>query len=191
MKLLATMAIVLATVSAGCSTPSKTAQSAATPAKESAQEMAMPVPVPDINRHSRLLASDPAQHIPKAKVYRMNGDYADRVPITLGPDGTILSYPATTDITPSQAPIQLADGWWLDRRGITPQSVFTRYTYSEYASLPATPTSQELKDAIIPGAWPYDVTTLPMTTSEAVADTAAVNAWIRANTPMLTLPKEE
>lgn len=120
---------------------------------------------------------------PKATAYRMSGDYADNVPITLGPDGSIISYPAPTDLTDRSTPIPLADGWWLDRRGITANSVFTRYTYSQYRALAAPPAPDRLRAAIIPGARVTVVQTLPMSLSQALADTAAVNAALTRLAP--------
>lgn len=115
---------------------------------------------------------------PKAVAYRMSGDYADNVPVTLAADGAIISYPAPGDLTDLSAPLPLADGWWLDRRGISANSVFTRYTYSEYRALPAAPTPAELKASVIPGARVTATLQLPMTVSKATADTAAANAAI-------------
>lgn len=120
---------------------------------------------------------------PKAVAYRMSGDYADNVPVTLAADGAIITYPAPTDLTDRSAPLPLADGWWLDRRGISANSVFTRYTYSEYRALPAAPTPAELKASVIPGARVTVTLQLPMTVAEATADTAAANAAISRLTP--------
>lgn len=120
---------------------------------------------------------------PKAVAYRMSGDYADNVPVTLAPDGTIISYPAPGDLTDRSAPLPLADGWWLDRRGISANSVFTRYTYGEYRALPVAPTPAELKASVIPGARVTVTLQLPMTVAEATADTAAANAAISRLAP--------
>lgn len=113
------------------------------------------------------------QALPKAVVYKMSGDYAENVPVQVNPQGDITSFPAPTDVR-GQQPVKLIDGWYLDRRGIGPNSVFTTYTYAEYSKLPSTPTLKELKAAIIPGARVTDCRQLPMTASEAAADTAAV-----------------
>ena len=120
---------------------------------------------------------------PKAVAYRMSGDYADNVPVTLAADGVIISYPAPGDLTDRSAPLPLTDGWWLDRRGISANSVFTRYTYSEYRALPATPTPAELKASVIPGARVTVTLQLPMTVAEATADTAAANAALSRLAP--------
>ncbi len=120
---------------------------------------------------------------PKAVAYRMSGDYAGNVPVTLAPDGAIISYPAPTDLTDRSEPLPLADGWWLDRRGISANSVFTRYTYPEYRALTAAPDPAQLKAAVIPGARVTAIVHLPMSVAEAVADTTAVNAALNRPAP--------
>lgn len=132
-----------------------------------------------IIRSEELIGNRAVGVIPKAVAYRMSGDYADKVPIMISPDGEVQSYPAPTDLV-GGTPLELADGWWLDRRGVGQGSVFTRYTYAEYAALPQAPTPKELLEAVIPGAKVTAVMRLPMTMREAEADTAAVNAFIRA-----------
>lgn len=115
--------------------------------------------------------------IPKAVAYRMSGPYADNVPVNVDAAGEIVSYPAPSDLGPDSAPVDLGDGWWLDRRGVSTGSVFTRYTYGEYRSLAAPPSLAELKSAIIPGARVTEAVALPMTLPEAEADQqAAKNA---------------
>ena len=131
---------------------------------------------------SGVIASEPhtAQATaPKAVAYRMSGPYADHVAIALNPDGTLLSYPAPTDLGASSSPVPLAGGWYLSRCGITPGSVFTRYTIDEYRALPSAPTPKELLADVIPGAKVTDFRTLPLTVAEALADTARVSALLQ------------
>lgn len=78
--------------------------------------------------------------LPHVRVYRTRADYANLVPVTL--DGTrtkIVSYPAPTDLSEAQKPVPLGDGWYWDTRGITTATVFTDYTYEQYAALPEAP----------------------------------------------------
>ena len=126
-------------------------------------------------------SSVPAGIMPKGVAYRMSGDYADNVPITLSASEEIASYPAPSDVWDGARPIPLADGWWLDRRGVGERSVFTRYTYTEYAALKSAPARSDLLASVIAGARVTEVMQLPVTTSEALADTAAVNAYIRTH----------
>ena len=88
--------------------------------------------------------------LPHVLIYKTKADYSDLVPVTMNPERTqIVSYPAKTDIRPSAKPLPLADGWYLDRRGIGPNTVFTDYTYEEYSSLEKTPTVSQLMEHII------------------------------------------
>lgn len=112
--------------------------------------------------------SGPVNFIPKASVFRMSGDYADKVGVTLDGSGNLVYYPAPTDITTSSAPLELEGGWWLNRQGLSANSVFTKWTFEEYAALPSTPTPDEIKRAVIPGARVTAMTTLPMTLQEAM-----------------------
>lgn len=101
--------------------------------------------------------------VPDAIVYQMNGDYAAYVPVTLNADRTaIVNWPAPTDITEASTPIKLAGGWYLDRRGINPNSGFLRYTYKEYSKLPASTGPAELIDKLIPEARITSIRRLPI-----------------------------
>lgn len=116
--------------------------------------------------------------IPKATAFRMSGDYAGNVAVTLGNDGQLSYFPATTDITSASRPVDLGDGWWLNRQGIGPGSVFTRYSFEEYSALPSTPSPQEIKDAIIPGARVLKMVSLPYSASEAPSHIAEIKAYL-------------
>lgn len=105
--------------------------------------------------------------LPNATAFRMSGEYANNVAVTLGPDGELIYFPAPTDITADSEPIELGQGWWLNNQGIGPNSVFTKYTFAEYAALPEVPSVEQIKLSIIPGAKVTDFIELPMTLSEA------------------------
>lgn len=176
MKPLPFMALALATASAGCSTPVATGD-AGQPRREPVSAVAVS---PSVARSGNTLPASghPSMSLPKARIYRMTGPYADNVPITIGADGQVISYPAPTDISNAQRPLPLRDGWWLDRRGVGEGSVFTRYTYAEYAALKEAPSPEDLKKAVIPGARVVGVTVLPITLEQALSDTAAVERYI-------------
>ncbi|MBD5225631.1 MAG: hypothetical protein HDS68_06680 [Bacteroidales bacterium] len=128
--------------------------------------------------------------MPKAVAYRMSGDYADNVAIALTADGeSILSYPAPTDLGKDSPPVSLGGGWWLSRCGISANSVFTTYTYATYSALKQAPSPEELLKAVIPGARVTRIERLSMTPQQALADTAAVCAELRALAPAMELPK--
>ncbi len=72
---------------------------------------------------------------PKAVIYKTNGNFSNNVPITLSADSKkLISFPAPSDITEQTAPIKLSQGYWLDRRGISPNTAFTKFTYRQYAA---------------------------------------------------------
>ncbi len=119
--------------------------------------------------------------LPKASAFRMSGDYANNVAITLDAQGNLTYFPAPSDITPSSAPVQLAEGWWLNRQGIGINSVFTKYTFEEYAALPSVPSVEELKASIIPGARVTAVISLPYAVGEAEANLPAINEFLVKN----------
>lgn len=119
--------------------------------------------------------------VPRAIIYRTNGNYDENVPITMNGD-RIISYPAPSDLT-SATPLPLANGYLLDRRGISSNTVFTTYTYPEYSAFSTAPALDALKSAIIPQARVTCIVRLPMTLHDALSDTAAVNRLIRNGLP--------
>lgn len=108
--------------------------------------------------------------VPDATVFRMSGDYAGNVAVTLNADGSLQYYPAPSDITPESAPYDLGNGWWLNRQGLSGNSVFTKWTFAEYAALPVVPTHEEIKAAVIPGARVTSFYRVPVSQSDAIAD---------------------
>lgn len=86
-------------------------------------------------------------------VYRTATDLQDKVPVTLSADGSaIVAYPHPKDLRTADGlatPLELADGWLLDRRGIGKHSAFLRMTYAEYAALDAPPALADLNEGIL------------------------------------------
>lgn len=121
----------------------------------------------------RPVIGGPVYEIPRAVVYKTNGDYFNNVTLQADSKGNIISFPAPSDVKDME-PVSLADGWLLTRRGVNASTVFTRYTYADYASLPVAPTLSELKAAIIPDAKITELKTLPMSQSEALANPSAL-----------------
>lgn len=136
-------------------------------------EEPVPVPVKD-----KAIAGAPPMMMPKALLYKTNGDYLDNLPVQLNPDGSLLSYPSPADIPAGVHPIMLADGWILNPIGVSQRTVFTRYRLEEYRALEKAPTPGEILKAVIPGAKVEITLQAPMTLQEAMADTAAVNRFI-------------
>lgn len=77
-------------------------------------------------------------------IYKMSGDYAALVPVTLNERGELSSYPDPKDLSEAAKPVALGDGWYLDNRGIGPNTAFLDYTYEQYQALPAVPTHEVL-----------------------------------------------
>jgi hypothetical protein len=130
----------------------------------------------------QLIGGLPAQAVLRTVVFKMSGDYSHNVPLTLNGDGTLASYPDPKDITANSAPVQIANGWWIDRRGVTTTTVFSSYTLEEYAALEQAPSTEQLLQSIIPGACVTALERLKITPQEALADTAAVNELIANRT---------
>lgn len=108
-----------------------------------------------------------AKSFPKAVIYKTNGDFADKVPVTLSADRkTIISYPAPSDLINRQ-PVKLAEGFYLDNKGISSNTAFTHYTYSQYAALSKAPSLSQLRHAIIPGAMVTEIVELPYPVGQA------------------------
>lgn len=86
-------------------------------------------------------------------VYKTTKDYTKNIPITLNDTkDQITSYPAITDITKNcefKVPTPLDKGFLLDNFGLSANSVYTSYTFEEYAKLEKEPTIQELMNRII------------------------------------------
>ncbi|MDE7412290.1 MAG: hypothetical protein K2N05_00685 [Muribaculaceae bacterium] len=118
--------------------------------------------------------SRPLSMVLKASAFKMTGDYSNNVAITLNSDGSLAYYPAPSDISSTSRPVDLGNGWWLNCQGISPTSVFTRYTFEEYSKLAQTPTQAELKAAIIPGAYVSEWKQLSVPASQALSNIPAI-----------------
>lgn len=134
------------------------------------------------------------QVMPKAIVYQVSGDDAmNLVPVTLSADGkSLVSYPAPSDLNEGQTPINLGDGWWLDRRGIGPNSVFTTYTYDQYEALPQAPSPQELLKHIDRNVRITRMVLLPVSAAEAASDPAVARVYTEGgfkDCTEITLPR--
>jgi hypothetical protein len=88
-----------------------------------------------------------------AIVYKTKADYSKYVPVTLSADKTqIVAYPAPKDVYYNGKlayPTALENGYWLDNRGIGPNTAFLRVTYDEYSKWPQVPKLSELYLLII------------------------------------------
>lgn len=117
--------------------------------------------------------------VPQAIIYSTNGDWYDKVPVTLNEDRTqLISFPAPSDITPEQAPVSVGEGLWLDRRGITENTAFTNWTYEEYAALERVPSPDEIMNNLIPDAKITEIIKLPITAYSANEDPMIVREMV-------------
>ncbi|MCC8112593.1 MAG: hypothetical protein LIP03_01115 [Bacteroidales bacterium] len=130
---------------------------------------------------TQTLQRQSASYIPKAVIYKTNGDYNDNVPITLSADGkSVVSFPAPTDLRENSTPLPVGNGWLLDRRGgIGINTAFLTYTYSQYRDLAQAPSVTQLLDSVIPGARVVETKTLPITYSQAISDPSLVEQYAK------------
>ncbi|MCM1331975.1 MAG: hypothetical protein NC248_05135 [Bacteroides sp.] len=156
---------------------------AACSSTKNSTETQSPIAAPQIVTKSPT-GGNPSSAVPKAVVYRTNGDFIHNVPITLSVDRkNIVSYPAPTDLSENSLPVELADGYLLDRRGINANTAFTIYTYKEYSEMENAPSLKELKDAIIGGAEVVEIIVLPMTLSQALDNIPECNTLVKDGFP--------
>lgn len=145
---------------------------------------ASPDTVPDaqLSVHEQLVpgTAPSVSAMPAAIVYKTRADYSDKVPVNIDwYTGQITGYPDPRDLHPGAKPLPLADGFLLDRRGITPSVAFTSFTYDEYSALNTVPSIEQLKQRVIDKNPLVAMYRLPMTAIEAEADTAKVNLLIK------------
>lgn len=117
--------------------------------------------------------------MPNATAFRMSGDYNNNVAVTLAPNGDLLYFPAPTDITADSEPISLGDGWWLNCQGFGANTAFTKYTFAEYAALTQTPSIEQIKLSIIPGAKVTEFVELPIKLNDAIQNPKAAAALLK------------
>lgn len=160
--------------------------------KKMTEESENPAPSVLLEGGARLNGSKPVQAIPHATAFKMNGDYARNVAITLKPDGSLAYYPAPSDITTQSSPINLGNGWWLNRQGISANSVFTTYTFEDYALLKKAPSRKELLKAVIPGSAVTEIEELPFTLEEATEQLDSIRRYLSIphRKPSILRPKK-
>lgn len=127
------------------------------------------------------MTSVTSRFVPNAVIYKTKMDYSQLVPVNL--DATksrIVSYPHPTDVSRNSTPLKLINGWLLDRRGITQNSAFTSFTYDEYSKFTNAPKIRILQEKIIDDDPFIAIIQLPISSSEAIADTAKCNDIIRS-----------
>lgn len=169
---------------AGCTSAEKAVESKTSPDAPSAQNAPVP-PQPSVMQPDVIRNGGGESALPKAMVYKTNGNYNNNVVARYNKvTRTFISFPGPTDVTVHSAPIKLADGWLLDREGmIGSNAVFLKWTYEEYHRLPAVPTIDELREAIIPGARVTEYRQLDITNTEAIQNPAQVEKLLQQQQP--------
>ena len=91
--------------------------------------------------------------LPSVLVYKTKADYSQNVPLILSEDKkTIISFPDPTDLMINgefRTPVKLSAGYLLDRKGISKNVAFLRYTYEEYSKLTKIPSTEEFGNLIL------------------------------------------
>lgn len=90
---------------------------------------------------------------PPSIIYKTKADYKEFVPVDLSEDKTrILSFPDINDMPyekESAYITELEQGYLLDERGITQNTVFLNVTYEEYSQLKEIPSEEEIFEMVI------------------------------------------
>lgn len=150
-----TATLITAALLAGCSAGKNEAGGSETAVVAGWNKDALK-PAPAVDKGQRDVAM--------TRIYKTNGDYADKVPVTLNDSRTALvSFPAPSDLV-GAAPVALDGGFLLDRRGVSANTAFTRWTYAEYSALPSAPSAEEIMKNLIPDARVTEIYSMPFAT---------------------------
>lgn len=119
-------------------------------------------------------------------IYKTRGDYKNLVPITLTPDKQhVVARPAPSDLLIGDGlstPIELADGYLLDRRGVGPTSAFVSYTYEQYFAIKGIPSEHDLLNRIV-DADPFTEMYRCDRSRCNPHDVSSMNAYIKSGKP--------
>ncbi len=133
---------------------------------------------PDSMKQTLIPSQGPAGMMPKAILYKTSGDFLYNVPVQINADGSLISYPAPSDIPENATPVKLKSGWMISPVGVGKNTTFTTYTYDEYRKLEKAPSPEEILKAVIPGSRVTITIQAPMTLQQALADPDAVDRYL-------------
>ena len=86
---------------------------------------------------------------PVAWVFKLSGDFSDKVPVTMNEDQTeIVAYPSIEGIM-QKKPTPLGNGYFMDNGLINPNVVFINMKIEEYAALKTAPSLATMQELII------------------------------------------
>lgn len=88
------------------------------------------------------------QALPHSIVYKTATDHSKHVQVELAADGSLLAYPAPTDVQTAPGPVKLKKGYYLSRSGVSANTRYLDMTVEEYAALKTAPTPEELQKHI-------------------------------------------
>ena len=125
---------------------------------------------------SELVTARPMDMVPRAVIYQTSAPSDSLVPVDIA-GGAVVSFPAPSDL--GDLPPRLVDGWYLDTRGVSTNTVFTGYTYDSYKALPAPPAPSELIRSAHDGPRVTRVVRLPYPVSKVTVEMA--NEYILNN----------
>jgi hypothetical protein len=91
--------------------------------------------------------------LPQLIIYRMKHDYQYMVPVTLNQEKTAIeSFPGPGDLYYQgelAIPVELSGGYYLDIKGIGPNTAFLKMSYERYSKWTHTPSAEELYGKIL------------------------------------------
>lgn len=108
-----------------------------------------PVVTPTVNPNSEPIVPKK----PPVIIYKMKADYSNNIPVILSADKkSVIRYPAPGDLFfegKISRPTALANGFYLDNRGVNENVAFVSFTYDDYLNFKKAPTAEELFNAVI------------------------------------------
>ncbi|MCL2040973.1 MAG: hypothetical protein FWG84_02885 [Bacteroidales bacterium] len=141
--------LIVAVGATGCTCSKKTASSAENTELTPLQPRDAVVKNDTETEQNQEVLTGSVAALPNVIIYKTKADYSQNVPVGLNEEKTaIVSYPGKTDVK-GQLPVLLEHGFLLDKRGISTNVAFLKYTYDEYMALESIPPIAELFDAII------------------------------------------
>ena len=105
------------------------------------------------NKQKEKTGATVVQVYPPLIIYKTKNDYSDKVPVILSEEKSkITSYPAASDLIRNgelTLPVELHDGFLLDKRGIDQNVAFLDISYGMFTKAMRVYTVQQLYDMII------------------------------------------
>ncbi len=119
----------------------------------------------------------------KARAYRTNNrDYINNVWVRLSDDGkSVVWRPEANAVDSATAPVKIRNGYAIDRWDISPEVVFTKWTYEQYGKMAKTPSDLQIINAVVPGVYVSEIVELPMGQFNALMHPAAVDSLLLAD----------